>query len=120
MSEELNLAAQQAELEKIEKIKVSLDKIVNKKSKFLFCVPESQSPVASVYEIYFHATVAKNMGYEVVIMVEKGDYVIPTWIEKELTNHKHIPMSDPKLAVGPEDVMVIPEVFSNVMEQTKN
>lgn len=121
MGEELlNNEAQKAELEKIEKIKISLDKIINKKSKFLFCVPESQNPTASVYEIYFHATVVKNMGYEVVIMVEKGDYVAPIWIEKELTNHKHIPLTDPKLTVGPEDVMVIPEIYSNVMEQTKN
>lgn len=120
MSEEIKNATQVAELEKIEKIKVSLDRIVNKKSKFLFCVPESTNPVASVYELYFHATVVKNMGYEVIIMVEKGDYVIPVWIEKELTNHKHVPMSDPKLTVGPEDIMIIPEVFSNVMEQTKN
>jgi len=120
MGEELKNTAQVAELEKIEKIKVSLDRIVNKKSKFLFCMPESINPVASVYELYFHATVVKNMGYEVIIMVEKGDYVIPVWIEKELTNHKHIPMSDPKLTVGPEDIMIIPEVFSNVMEQTKN
>jgi hypothetical protein len=121
MSEELLLnEAQKAELEKIEKIKVSLAKIANKESKFLFCVPESQSPTASVYEIYFHATVVKNMGYEVVILVEKGDYVVPTWIEKELTDHKHISMADPKLTVGPEDVMIIPDIYSNVMEQTKN
>jgi hypothetical protein len=60
------------------------------------------------------------MGYEVIILVEKGDYVIPVWVEKELTQFKHIPMSDPKLMVGPEDVMIIPEVYSNVMEQTKN
>lgn len=120
MNEELKISAEQAELEKIEKIKISLDKIVNKKSKFLFIVPESQSPVASVYEIYFHATVVKNMGFEVIMMIEKGDYVIPNWIEKELTDFKHIPMSDPKLTVGPEDIMIIPEVFTNVMEQTKN
>ena len=120
MSEELKVSAEQAEIEKIEKIKVSLDKLVNKKSKFLFVVPESQSPVASVYEIYFHAAVLKNLGYEVVIMVEKGDYVVPAWIEKELTDHVHMSMADPKLTVGPEDIMVIPEVYSNVMEQTKN
>lgn len=121
MSEELlNNEAQVAELEKIEKIKVSLDKILNKKSKFLFCIPDAQNPNASVYELYFHATVVKNMGYEVIILVEKGDYVIPTWVEKELTAFKHISMADPKLTVGPEDVMVIPEVYSNVMEQTKN
>jgi len=120
MSEELKISAEQAELEKIEKIKVSLDKIVTKKSKFLFVVPESQNPVASVYEIYFHATVVKNMGYDVYVLVEKGDYVPPVWVEKELTNHKHMSMSDPKLTVGPEDVMVIPEIYSNIMEQTKN
>jgi len=121
MSEELlNNEAQKAELEKIEKVKASLDKILTKKSKFLFCVPESQNPNASVYEIYFHATVVKNMGYEVLILVERGDYVKPTWVEKELTDFKHIPMSDPKLMVGPEDIMIIPDVYSNVMEQTKN
>ena len=121
MSTELLTAeAQKAEAEKIEKIKTSLNNIINKKSKFLFCVPESQSPVASVYEIYFHATVVKNMGYEVLILVEKGDYVVPTWIEKELTQFKHVAMADPKLMVGPEDIMIIPEVYSNVMEQTKN
>jgi hypothetical protein len=121
MSEELLVnGAQQAELDKIEKIKTSLDKIVNKKSKFLFCVPEAQNPNASVYEIYFHATVVKNMGYEVVIMVEKGDYVVPAWIEKELTAFKHMSMADPKVTVGPEDIMIIPEIYSNVMEQTKN
>ena len=120
MSEELQITAQQAEIEKIEKIKESINKITTKTSKFLFCVPESQTPVASVYEIYFHATVVKNMGFNVIIMVEKGDYVVPSWIEKELTDHSHIPMSDPKLVVGPEDIMIIPEVFTNVMEQTKD
>jgi len=120
MADVLNEAAQQAELEKIEKIKISLDRIANKKSKFLFCVPDAPNPIASVYEIYFHATVVKSMGYEVIMMVERGDYVVPTWIEKELTEFKHVPMTDPKLTVGPEDVMVIPEVYSNIMEQSKN
>jgi hypothetical protein len=121
MNEELlNNEAQKAELEKIEKIKVSLDRLTNKKSKFLFVIPESQNPNASVYEIYFHATVVKNMGFEVLILVEKGDYVAPTWVEKELTDFKFISMGDPKLMVGPEDIMVIPEIYSNIMEQTKN
>jgi len=120
MSEELKTSVQDAETEKIEKVRQSLNNIVNKKSKFLFCIPDSPSPTASVYEMYFHATVVKNMGYEVIIMVERGDYVVPTWIESELTSYKHISMSDPKLTVGPEDIMVIPEVYSNIMEQTKN
>ena len=117
---DLSVEAQKAEKEKIEKIRISLDRLANKKSKFIFCVPESQSPAASIYEIYFQATVVKTMGYDVIVMVEKGDYVPPTWIEKELTDHKHMAMTDPKLTVGPEDIMIIPEVYSNIMEQTKN
>ena len=117
---EISEEIRKAEAEKIEKIEASLKRIAEKKNKFLFCIPETQNPIASVYEIYFHATVVKQMGYEVIILVEKGDYEIPNWIEKELTNHKHISMADPKLTVGPEDIMIIPEVFSNVMEQTKN
>lgn len=61
MADVLNEAAQQAELEKIEKIKISLDRIANKKSKFLFCVPDAPNPIASVYEIYFHATVVRKV-----------------------------------------------------------
>jgi hypothetical protein len=126
MSEELlNNEAREAEIrkaeeEKVAKINASLNNIQNKTSKFIFCVPESQSPAASIYEIYFHATIVKKMGYTVLVMVEKGDYTPPAWIEKELTDHKHMSMADPKLNVGPEDIMVIPEVYSNIMEQTKN
>lgn len=120
MNEEIKTAINQSEVEKIEKVKSALDKIINKKSKFLFCVPESHNPSASVYEIYFHATVVKKMGYNVLILVERGDYVAPKWIEKELTDHQYMSLTDPKLMVGPEDVMIVPEVYSNVMEQTKN
>jgi len=122
MGEELlRNEAENVDLEKIEKIKTALNKLKENKSKFLFCVPESQNPAASVYEIYFHASVVKNMGFEVIILVEKDDYVPPIWIEKELTNHTHVSMNNPKtLTVGPEDLMIIPEVFSNIMEQTKN
>jgi len=106
--------------EKIEKIKTSIDKLSNKKSKIIFCVPESVSPSASVYEIYFHASIVSKMGFETIILVEKNDYSKPDWIEDNLTNHKHVTMFNSKLNVGPEDILVIPEIYSNIMEQTKN
>lgn len=116
----MNNALENTGNENILKLKKSIENIDNKKSKFLFVVPDSENPIASVYEIFFHATVVKNMGYEVYMMVERGDYKVPKWIEKELTNHTFVPMSDPKITAGPEDIMIIPEVFSNVMEQTKD
>lgn len=120
MSEVINNAIDKNGNENILKLKKSIENISNKNSKFLFVVPDSENPIASVYEIYFHATVVKNMGYDVYMMVERGDYKAPKWIEKELTDHNIVSMSDPKITVGPEDIMVIPEVFSNVMEQTKD
>lgn len=122
MSEELlNKEANQSELEKFEKIKKSLNRLENKESQMLFAIPEAQNPSASVYEIYFHATVLKKMGFKTIILTEKPDYEIPKWVDVELTDHKHVPMSSAKgLSVGPDDFIIIPEVFSNVMEQVKN
>ena len=48
MSEELQNEAQNAELEKIEKIKLSLDKLVNKKSKF-YLLYQNHSHQLQVY-----------------------------------------------------------------------
>lgn len=118
--EKINNEVKNTELEKIEKIKSSLKNLENKESKFLFCVADVENPNASTYEIYFHATVVKNMGYKVIILTEKEDYKVPKWIDEELTDHEFVPMSSNKLTVGPEDIMIIPEVFSNIMEQTKN
>lgn len=111
---------QAAENEKLEKIKASIAKIEEKKLKFLFFVAQTPNPAASVYEIYFQATVVKNAGYDVKILTDSAQYRIPDWIEKELTDFPHESMEQARLTVAPEDVLVIPEIFSNVMEQTKN
>jgi hypothetical protein len=111
---------QVAEKEQIDKVRESLLRISNKKSKFLFFVPSAPNPSASVYEIYYHAYVVNQMGFEVRMLTDSVDYEIPDWIEEELTQMTHEPMESARLSVAPEDVMVIPEIFSNVMEQTKN
>ena len=118
--QELNAEAQKAELEKLENVKAAISILDKKESKFMFVIPEAQHPAASVYEIYYHASVVKKMGFKTLIFIEKNDYVPPTWIEKELVEHEHINITNPKLNVGPQDFLVIPEVFSNVMEQTKH
>jgi hypothetical protein len=121
MSEELiNSEVKKVEEAQLEKVKVSLNKVLTKKSKVLFCMPESNAPAVSIYEVYFQATTVKNLGYDVKILTEKGDYVKPTWIEPELMNFEFFSMEKTNLTVGAEDILVIPEIFSNVMEQTKN
>jgi len=120
MSEELiNNEIKEFDDIKIEKIKSSLQKIESKTSKFLFCIPDSNIPNASSYEIYFHATSMKKLGFDVKILTEKKDFVKPFWVDDNLMDLEHISMENTNISVGPEDVMVIPEVFSNIMEQTK-
>lgn len=109
-----------AEMSKIDKVKDALSKLKNKKSRVLMFVARGTNPAASVYEIYFHATTLKNLGYNVTMLTDVVDYEIPNWIEPELLDLPHEAMEKAKLSVGTSDVVIIPEIFSNVMEQTKN
>lgn len=104
-------------LEKIEKI---LSNIENKKSKFFFFIPNIQIPNSSMYQIYWNATIIKEMGYESVILTESDtEYVKPYFVEADLMNMKHMTVSN-RISISPEDFLIIPEIFTNVMEQLKN
>ncbi len=116
-----NMKLEKTDLEKGEKIIQSINNIKNKKSKFLFTIPDISTHNVSIYEIYLHAHLIKKMGYTVYILTENENYKKPTWIDLEFFEGLNfVPMSNSKINVGPEDVLIIPEVFSNVMEQTKN
>ena len=106
--------------DKFEKINEVIKKIENKESKFLFFVPDVGQPNASVTEIYTHAKTVKDMGYSTYILTETKEYEKPFWVDSELLDHEYMEMENARLKLGPEDVLVIPEVFTNVMEQTKN
>jgi hypothetical protein len=105
----------------IEKLKVSLANLESKRNKIMFFVPDVHGvPAASIYELYFHATVLKNKGYNVIMLSETSKFEKPDFIEPELTAIEHVSMESNKLTVSPEDLLVIPEIFTNVMEQTKD
>ncbi len=110
-----------SELSNSEKIKLSLANLEGKKNKIMFFVPDVNGvPAASIYEIYFHATTLKSIGYDVYMLTETSKFEIPDFIESELTDLNHVSMESNALTVSPEDLLVIPEIFTNVMEQTKN
>jgi len=113
-------AVAQADQEKYNKLKLALERMKNKQNKILFCIPDIPTPTASIYEIYFQATVMKQLGYNVVGLIQNHDQVIPAWIESNLTDFKHVNMEKNDLNIGPDDVLVIPDIFTNIMEQTKD
>jgi hypothetical protein len=109
------------ELSNTEKVKLSISNLKSKKNKIMFFVPDVNGvPAASIYEIYFHATLLKSNGYEVYMLTETNKFEVPDFIEKELVDVQHVSMESNSLTVSPEDLLVIPEIFTNVMEQTKN
>lgn len=106
--------------ENIEKIERIISNIENKQNKFFFFIPNIQTPNSTMYQIYWNATVLKEMGYETIILTESdSEYVKPYFVDSELMNVKHITVSN-KINIAPEDFLIIPEIFTNVMEQLKN
>lgn len=120
MSEEVK-SVSEVQLTNVQKIELSISNIDSKKNKIMFFVPDVHGvPAASIYEIYFHATLLKKNGYRAIILTENDKYEIPDFIEAELVDLEHVSMESNRLTVSPEDLLVIPEIFTNVMEQTKN
>lgn len=111
---------EQKNLTNREKIEISIKNIKIKNNKIFFIVTNTGTPNASTYEIYRHATTLKNEGYNIHMLTDTSDFKVPYWIEEELTNFKHESVENARLSVSPEDMLIIPETFSNVMEQTKN
>lgn len=106
--------------ENIEKIEKIISNIENKQNKFFFFIPNIQTPNSTMYQIYWNATVLKEMGYETIILTESdSEYVKPYFVDSNLMNVKHITVSN-KINIAPEDFLIIPEIFTNVMEQLKN
>jgi hypothetical protein len=114
-------------LSKLEKIKQSLENFKQGKSKYLFFVPDSMGvAAAAVIEIYTHAKVLKNLGYEVYIFSDKEDYSAPSYLDQELRSLPHKTLKKQannelvlNIEVHPEDFLIIPDFFSNIMETTK-
>jgi hypothetical protein len=107
-------------MSQIEKVKQSISNLESKKNKIFFFLPEVNGvPAGSIYEIYFHATTLKNAGYPVTVLTETAKSEKPEFIEPELTDLPHVSMDSGKLTVSPEDLLVIPEIFTNVMKQTE-
>jgi hypothetical protein len=116
MEENVNLPELSAE----EKAKTRLENLKTKKSKFYFFLPAVKEANASTNEIYFQATAIKKAGYDVTLIVDSPEFLNPFYVDKELTDVKHFVINSGRLDISPEDVVVIPEIYTNIMEQTVN
>lgn len=115
--------------EQLKQLDDVISNIENKNFGFYFFVLDTKgNPTAGVANIYEHVKVLNNIGYKAYILHEKNDYRltvsrdgmgISDWLGEEYAKLPHISIESQQLNVGPQDFIIIPEVFSNIMDQVK-
>lgn len=113
----------------IEQAKLVYDKLTNKEfSLYFFTLDTKGNPTAGIANIYEHVKLLNELGYNAVILHEKDDYKlykddnglgIADWLGEGYAKLPHMSIEGQKLNVGPNDFIIIPEVFSNIMDQVK-
>jgi hypothetical protein len=106
---------------KLEQLYNSLNNIKSKAFKVIAFVPDTQNVAsAAVSEIYNFINVLRKEGFDGYILADKKDYQAPAYLDQELQALPHIYSEDGNMVVKPEDFIIIPEYFVNIMEQCKN
>lgn len=107
----------------VDRIKQEIDKIKNKQSKISFFVLDTKGvPSGSLEYIYKLAYILNEDGYDVNMLYqsEKDDEFVGvgSWLQEKYVNLKHFDINE-DFDVSPADILFIPEIFANVMNQTK-
>lgn len=98
-----------------------LNKIDNKDfGLYFFTLDTKGNPVASVATIYDIVKALTELGYKAHILHEKNDYHgVGEWLGEGFTELPHVSIEEQELNLNSLDYIIIPEIFSNVMEQVK-
>jgi hypothetical protein len=117
------MAEQRVTKEQLEEIVSKLD---NKDfGLYFFTLDTKGNPTAGVANIYEHVKTLNELGYKAYILHEGTDYRlygdengsgISDWLGKEYAELPHISIES-QLNIGPQDFIVIPEIFANYMQQ---
>ena len=95
---------------------------------YFFVLDTKGNPTAGIANIYEHVKVLTELGYNAKILHEKLDYKIngdaeglglTDWLGSEYGELPHVAIEGQNLNIGPQDFIVIPEIFANVMDQVK-
>ena len=110
------------DLEKIIKVENSIEKLKDKTARIYLLVQDTKgNPKASVKYIYDVAVALKNNNFNPIIIHETKDYEgVSSWLDESYMELPHQPIDGQNLAISPEDVIIIPELYGHVMEQIKN
>lgn len=108
--------------ENIEKLESSLTRLSTNESVVYFLTYDTKNnPRASVKHIYDIALVLKNNGITSKILVEDNTYGgVSAWLDEQYTEIPVVSIKDDKPELKIEDILVVPEYYSNALQQLAN
>lgn len=106
----------------VELVDKQIERLKNNTNRYYFYVIDSKNvPSGSLAEIYEIARRLADTGHEVEMLHNEDDFVgVGDWLGERYASlpHRNTEKESVPLALG--DILVIPEVFSNVIDQTKD
>ena len=113
-----------AELTKQEMLRIVDENISRLKNKdfnlYFFVLDTKGNPTSSLEYIYQTALVLHKKGYNVSLLHQENDFVgVRDWLGDEYANLPHFNIEKDNVEITPSDFIFIPEIFANVMMQTK-
>ena len=115
---------------KIENLKSGLESLKNDNYKVYYFIPDTMgNPIASVANTYEHVKILRENGINAALLHEKTEYKfdgddkgmgLSDWLGKEYAELPHFSVERNEVNVGVGDFVIIPEIYSNVMESTAN
>lgn len=106
----------------IENIEKEISRIDKKENKIYFFVIDTKGvPSGSLEYIYNLALMAKEEGYDVAMLHTEEEFEgVASWLGEEYANLPHYNVNKGEVGTSPSDLLFIPEIYSQVMNQTKN
>ena len=106
-----------------------IEKLNNKDfTLYFFTLDTKGNPTAGIANIYEHVKSLTELGYTAVILHEKDDNKLRSdengqgiagWLGEEYASLPHLSLQSQQLSINPADFIIIPEVFSSIMDQLK-
>ena len=99
----------------------TINKIENKDYTLYFFVLDTKgNPSPALEYIYNTALVLSKRGHNVVMLHQENEFVgVSEWLGEEYASLIHMNIEKDNVEVSPADFLFIPEIFANVMMQTK-
>jgi hypothetical protein len=107
--------------ENIEKIESALGRLETKENVIYFLTYDTKNNArASVKHIYDMALTLKENGNVTKILVEDKTYTKPEWLGQGYDQIEVVSIKEDKINILIDDVIVVPEYYSNVLQQLSN